>query len=72
MAPPIDIDVQPASIQFGEVRVGTVLGREYDRGAQPRRSDACTSSSVTLPAGFGLIGPAAFEWSRPVPRRTSS
>jgi hypothetical protein len=60
MAPPIDIDVQPTAIQFGEVRIGTVSAASTvavrDLGGQTLHV-----ASVTVPAGFALLGPAVFD-----------
>ncbi|HEU0033205.1 MAG TPA: choice-of-anchor D domain-containing protein [Kofleriaceae bacterium] len=58
--PPIDIDVVPGSVQFGDVRINT-QSSPATVSVRNFGGSTLTVSSVTVPAGFNLSGPAAFN-----------
>ncbi len=59
LAPPIDIDVQPGSIAFGDVRIATTSS-PANVAVRNLGGAELTVSSVSVSAGYTLGGPTAF------------
>lgn len=60
MAPPVDIDVQPGSIAFGDVRVGT-SSSAANISVRNLGGSPLTVSNVSVSGPYALGGPTSFQ-----------